>query len=719
MMKARSASWPALFCLSIIFLVGLSACGQATVAAPDAIRQATSDPATETIAPSPAPSHTPAPLATSTPASTSPIPTATPQPTRAVVPTNAPTATPKPMGPFVEHVITTDSQTASGLYVQDLDGDGDNDILAGSLFGDVFAWWRNDGGEPVVWTQQTIADDAGGALYVYAADIDGDGDNDLLRTFAENIDWWRNEGGDPIVWTRQVVATGLGEAHAIAAADLDGDGDVDILGTAAKEDSVLWWENDGPNGDGTAWVAHTIDDAFRYTQTADAADIDGDGDLDVVAGSGQKDQVAWWRNDGGDPIVWDKENIQTGFDWAHWVHVADLDGDGRPDVLGAAYSDHTVAWWRNSGGDPIAWERQDIDTNFLGVLTVHAADLDGDGDLDVLGAADTGCEIAWWRNDGGTPIHWEKQTLREKPFGGAWGLHAGDLDGDGDIDVVGGGVTEIVWWEYAPLPTPAPEAFNLVADIAYVPEGDPKQKLDLYLPMGATEPVPVLFAIHEGHGSKADFSSWGREQAKNGYAVVAINYRELPEYTYPAPEQDAFCALAWVHANAASYGLDRERVIVVGYSIGGTLGALLGTVDDRARFMEGCPDALPDGQWVQGVIVYTGIFDYTDSSHPAPLKDYFVDYFGAKMESAPDAWAAGSPITWVDGSEPPFLLVHGGGETTIVPGQSKRFAAALEAAGVEVELLIIPGATHMTVSAFPEAIDAVDAFLAARWPGRP
>jgi len=714
-MKTNSKTWLVLLSFGFLLLLGLSACGTTTVAPQDPVSQVTSAPTAVAVAPSPVPSHTPLPPATATPVSTSPIPTATPEPTPAVVPTNAPTATPKPMGPFVEHSITNDSQTACGLYVEDLDGDGDNDIVAGTRFRDTFTWWRNEGGAPIAWTQQVIAEGTG-ALYVYAADVDGDGDNDVLRTFASDIDWWRNEGGDPVVWTRQVVATGLAEAHAVIAADLDGDGDVDILGTAAKADTVLWWENDGPNGDGTAWVAHIIDDGFDYTQTADAADIDGDGDLDVVAGAGHRNQVAWWRNDGGYPIVWDKQVIQTSLAWVHWVYVADIDGDGRPDVVGGAYSDNTVAWWRNGGGDPIDWERQDIDTDFFGVLTVHADDLDGDGDLDVLATADLGAELAWWRNDGGTPIQWEKQTLRNKPFGGAWGVHAGDLDGDGDVDIVGGSSQEIVWWEYAPPPPPAPEAFNLVEDIVYVPDGAAEQKLDLYLPGEADGPVPVLFMLHQGNGRKTDFSSWGRERAKAGIAVVSIDYRELPDYIYPASVEDAFCALTWVHANADMYGLDRERIVVLGYSSGGTLAALLGAVDDPARFMAGCPHPLPDGPWVQGAIAFTGIFDYTSASHPASLKDYFVRYFGATKDEAPDTWSEASPISWVDGSEPPYLLIHGGEDTTILPSQSRRFATALEEVGVEVELLVIPDMVHMTVIGCPEAMDAVDAFLNARWP---
>jgi formylglycine-generating enzyme required for sulfatase activity len=351
--------------------------------------------------------------------------------------------------------VADDFQTASGLFIQDIDGDGDYDIVGATVYGNEIAWWRNDGlsygSASIAWTKQTIDGDSAAAVYVYAADVDGDSDVDVLGAGAGEVAWWRNDGSDnTITWTKQIVAAGLEEATSVVAADLDGDGDIDVLGTDAASDRVIWWQNEGPVGDDPAWVEHLIADGFRYSQTLDAADLDGDGDFDVVAGSRHDNQVAWWRNDGGRPLAWTKQVIQTAFDWPHWVHVADIDGDGRLDVLGAAYWDNTVVWWRNCGthsGADIDWKIHKIDGEFAGVLTVHSADLDNDGDLDVLGTANGASEISWWRNDGGQPIKWAKQELKAKTFGGAWGLHVGDLDADGDIDIVGGGSSEIRWWE--------------------------------------------------------------------------------------------------------------------------------------------------------------------------------------------------------------------------------------------------------------------------------
>ncbi len=273
--------------------------------------------------------------------------------------------------------------------------------------------------------------------------------------------------------------------------------------------------------------------------------------------------------------------------------------------------------------------------------------------------------------------------------------------------------------EWTPPPaTPSasalPYAYDTNRDIPYLSEGGAVHELDLYLPQSEDLPMPVLFALHGGGGDKGDMRNLAIHFAERGYAVVAANFRESPQAHYPAPVQDVFCALAWVHTNSESYNLDPEHTFALGFSLGGTFAGMLGTVDDPSLYLEACPHSLPESGWVQGVATFTGVFDLANAS--GPLLAYYADYIGVAPEEHPSLWAEASPIGWLDGHETPFLLVHGELDGNIDPSHSADFAAALTDAGVPVELLIIPGTSHMTLIRSEEAFDAVEAFMAESEP---
>ena len=86
------------------------------------------------------------------------------------------------------------------------------------------------------------------------------------------------------------------------------------------------------------------------------------------------------------------------------------------------------------------------------------------------------------------------------------------------------------------------------------------------------------------------------------------------------------------------------------------MAAVLGTVDDPPLYLEGCPHTWPETERLRGVVTFTGVFDYASSS--GSLLSYYNDYFEASPAESPDLWIEASPITWIDGSEPPFLLIH-------------------------------------------------------------
>jgi len=148
------------------------------------------------------------------------------------------------------------------------------------------------------------------------------------------------------------------------------------------------------------------------------------------------------RADG--PITFTKHIIDGNFEGAMFVCATDVDGDGDVDVLGAATYADDIAWWENDGSEHFT--KHTIDGNFDGASSVYATDVDGDGDIDVLSAARYADEVAWWENDGSE--HFTKQII-DSNFDGTESVYATDVDGDGDVDVLGAATyaDDIAWWE--------------------------------------------------------------------------------------------------------------------------------------------------------------------------------------------------------------------------------------------------------------------------------
>ncbi|KAK3270389.1 hypothetical protein CYMTET_21213 [Cymbomonas tetramitiformis] len=127
-----------------------------------------------------------------------------------------------------------------------------------------------------------------------------------------------------------------------------------------------------------------------------AADVDGDGDKDVLSASRNDDKIAWYANDGSGGFG-SQQVISTLVDGAISVYAADVDGDGDIDVLSASFEDATIAWYANDGSGGFG-SQQVISTLADGARSVYAADVDGDGDMDVLSASRDDDKIAWYYN---------------------------------------------------------------------------------------------------------------------------------------------------------------------------------------------------------------------------------------------------------------------------------------------------------------------------------
>ncbi len=324
----------------------------------------------------------------------------------------------------------SDSDTNSDSDA-DTDSDTDTDIDTDT----------DTGGCIPTWTEHTVDGAFDGAVSVYAADVDGDGDMDVLGAayYDASITWWENIAGDGTAWTEHTVDGTFDGAYSVYVADVNGDGDMDVLGAAVLDDAIAWWEN--TSGNGTAWTEHTVDGAFDGAGSVHAADVDGDGDMDVLGTAYGDDAIAWWENTNGDGTTWTEHTVDGAFGGAVAVYTADVDGDGDMDVLGAAYYDASIAWWENTAGNGTSWTEHTVDGAFDEAYSVYAADVDGDGDMDVLGAAIDDDAIAWWENTAGDGTTWTEHTV-DGAFDGARSVHAADVDGDGDMGVLGAALVD-------------------------------------------------------------------------------------------------------------------------------------------------------------------------------------------------------------------------------------------------------------------------------------
>ncbi len=260
----------------------------------------------------------------------------------------------------------------------------------------------------------------------------------------------------------------------------------------------------------------------------------------------------------------------------------------------------------------------------------------------------------------------------------------------------------------------------------YVPGGDTWQKLEVYLPREGDGPFPTILAIHGG-GFQAEtrfnYHRYASYFNALGYALVSADYRLLPRFTYPAQVQDSFCALAWIHANADTYGFDTEHIVAIGESAGGYLVAMLGTVDDPSLYLEGCPNTLPKTNWIHGIVPVYGMFDLTSEEGYEPLlvRNCTEPYLGTKVSDASAEFLAEvSPISWVNGNEPPFLIVHGLQDHYIYSWMAEDFASKLKEEGGEVELLLLETGEHgfftdspFSFSSNVQTQEALTAFLTA------
>ncbi|QDV13542.1 Bifunctional hemolysin/adenylate cyclase precursor [Rosistilla oblonga] len=230
--------------------------------------------------------------------------------------------------------------------------------------------------------------------------------------------------GTPI-FTRHNITTNADGATSVSTADVDGDGDIDVLTTSHGDNTVAWYENDGSGN----FTRHAVSTTAGGPTSISTADIDGDGDLDILASSHLSDRITWYENNGSQGFT--ARVITSSTDFATSVSTADIDGDGDIDVLSSSRNDDKIAWYENDGNGNFTTHV--ITKTADGVRSATTADVDGDGDIDIVYGSRDNNTVAWHENDGNQ--NFTKHVITTEAIG-VYNIAVADVDSDGDIDVL-------------------------------------------------------------------------------------------------------------------------------------------------------------------------------------------------------------------------------------------------------------------------------------------
>jgi hypothetical protein len=347
---------------------------------------------------------------------------------------------------FKHHIIDTTlpircyAQTA----LADVDNDGVLEFVVGQQYGDVF-WYKYHA--PDRWTRHLLGTDSPSDVGGCALDVDGDGWLDFVAGGA----WYRNSREADVPFERITFDPDLTGVHDLFAADIDGDGHPEIV-TMSDQNSLRWYKI--PADPTRPWSRHEI--GAPVHAGAAAGDLNGNGHLDVVRTN------VWFENVHGDGTEWAEHLVGPNtppppdfqppfaFDATH-AFVCDMNGNDKNDVVftDAEIPGGAIWWMENLDGKGLAWQRHEIysrdeaqEPRRGAYHSLHVGDLDGDGDFDVLS-----CEMEavggeepprWyiWENVDGKGGAWQEHVILDANLGGHAAM-VGDVTGNGLPDVIG------------------------------------------------------------------------------------------------------------------------------------------------------------------------------------------------------------------------------------------------------------------------------------------
>ncbi len=246
---------------------------------------------------------------------------------------------------FTEHIISTLAYRVFSVHAGDLDGDGDIDILSGDDGADYIVWYKNDGNEN--FTEIIISTRSDGIDTIFGLnmdDIDKDGDMDIIfgSAWTDKVGYFENDGNQN--FTQRFIGNS-DFSQFVYPVDIDQDGDIDVLNAAYFDHQIIWYDN---NGDGT-FTEKILSSTISGAEEVTAMDMDGDGDIDILGTSRFNGEITLFVNDGSNNFS--EQSITTNAPSCMSVYTADMDSDGDMDIVSLSSGDNKIIWFENQSFD--------------------------------------------------------------------------------------------------------------------------------------------------------------------------------------------------------------------------------------------------------------------------------------------------------------------------------------------------------------------------------
>ncbi len=235
---------------------------------------------------------------------------------------------------------------------------------------------------------------------------------------------------------------------------------------------------------------------------------------------------------------------------------------------------------------------------------------------------------------------------------------------------------------------------------AYTINNGRRMKGDIYLPLDANHPLPLIIHLHGGGwitGSRKDIQTGILRQVKRGYAVASISYSFAQHSKWPRQAHELKAAIRYLRANAQRFGIDGDCIFLWGVSAGGHIAAVVGAGSGTNK-LEGNLGNTDYSSEVQGVIVWYPPTDVWNMKHIGLFNSVFpqsISYLiGAEMHKNRDLVQSLNPLQYIHSQTPPFFIMHGRGDRIVHPNQSELLYKALKQKNVDAKYICIEKYFH-------------------------